>query len=370
MARSAFGAAILLLAAAVASPLGAQESRTHTVKSGDTLWDLARQYLGDPFLWPEIYRLNTMVVEDPHWIYPGEVLRLSASGDVASVPTTDTPPPEVTDTARVPEGLAVVPTEADTGEGWRRYFAARTGGAMIVGGMEPMPYHALRRGEFYSSGFLTEGRDLPFGRLLGRVTPLQIAAAPRRETASVFADVLIRAPRGTTYETGDTLFVARLGDRMGGFGRAVIPTGLVRVGEVSDGRTVGTVIAQYGEITDGQLLLPVDAFSPSGTARAVPVADGVEARILGGTSPQVLKAPQDVVFLDKGSQAGVAPGDIFEVRRSETRRADGVPNVPEVMALLQVVRVGERSATARVISVTSPAFAEGAETRQVGRLPS
>ena len=64
--------------------------KTHTVKRGDTLWDIAKTYLGDAFLWPEIYRLNTDIIEDPHWIYPDELLKLP--GQQAKVVAV-TPPP-------------------------------------------------------------------------------------------------------------------------------------------------------------------------------------------------------------------------------------------------------------------------------------
>jgi hypothetical protein len=370
MMRTSFGRIGLVLAAAVASApaLSAQQARpeTHTVRSGDTLWDLARRYLGDPFLWPEIYRLNTMIVEDPHWIYPDEVLRLSASGDVASVPTTDTPAP----TARDSAARAAENDIAPSGEDWKKYFNNPTGGAGTLSSLASRPYNALRSGEFHSSGFLTEGRELPYGRLLGRVTPSQIGIESVTQSAMLHSEVLLEAPRGGSYQTGDSLLIVHQGHAVPGFGRVVVPRGMVRVTEVAPGRIVAFIIAVYGSIEQGDRVLPAEKFTPSGTARAAAVADGVEARVLGGPTAQILKGPQDVLFLDKGSRDGVAPGDIFEVRRAEVRRVDGAVDVPEVMAVLQVVRVGERSATARILTVSSPDIADGTGSRQVAKLPS
>lgn len=58
----------------------AQEVKTdypeeYIVKRGDTLWDISGHFLEDPWLWPEIWQVNEQV-ENPHLIYPGDILRL------------------------------------------------------------------------------------------------------------------------------------------------------------------------------------------------------------------------------------------------------------------------------------------------------
>ncbi len=46
----------------------------HTVVKGDTLWAIAKKYVNDPFLYPELARLSN--IKNPHRIYPGNRVRI------------------------------------------------------------------------------------------------------------------------------------------------------------------------------------------------------------------------------------------------------------------------------------------------------
>ncbi len=48
----------------------------HQVAPGDNLWQLSDQYYFDPYLWPNIYRMNTTVIGDPDVLEPQEELTL------------------------------------------------------------------------------------------------------------------------------------------------------------------------------------------------------------------------------------------------------------------------------------------------------
>jgi LysM repeat protein len=52
----------------------------HTVKAGDTLWDISQMFLKSPWRWPELWGMNRDQIRNPHLIYPGQVLLLVKSG--------------------------------------------------------------------------------------------------------------------------------------------------------------------------------------------------------------------------------------------------------------------------------------------------
>ena len=66
----------------------AKKTTTYTIKSGDTLWEIAEKFLGSGSKWKTIYTANKDIIESTakkhgksssdngHWIYPGVKLKI------------------------------------------------------------------------------------------------------------------------------------------------------------------------------------------------------------------------------------------------------------------------------------------------------
>jgi nucleoid-associated protein YgaU len=48
----------------------------YVIEKGDTLWAIAKKYLGDGNKYPEIFEANKEVIKDPDLIYPGQKIRI------------------------------------------------------------------------------------------------------------------------------------------------------------------------------------------------------------------------------------------------------------------------------------------------------
>ena len=393
--RALLAASLLVGVPVVASAQNASVPETHTVRKGDTLWDLAKTYFGDPLTWPQIYKLNTGVIEDPHWIYPGEVLQLAGSGagviPVQPAPVANAPAPMADAVAQAPDApAAAVEPEvyADTpapapgggargagpipGDPTRLFGKTHPEGAsadQLVAYAEKA-YRPLRPGEFYSAGFLTENQKLSYGEVLGDVAPPQVANLQPPTAASQFSRIGITPPKGAAYQVGDSLMIARVVTSYAGYGDVVWPTGLARVIEVGPKQTTAVILHQYQRIRIGQVALPLERFVPGGSARAVPVADGIEAKVIQARSENILTEQQSILFLDKGRADGVAPGDVFELWRTPEERWDAASTIAEPMARLQIVRVGEHTSSALVIRIISADIRPGTTAKQVAKLPN
>jgi len=58
----------------------------HVVRNRDTLWDISYHYFASPWEWPKVWSYNPQIT-NPHWIYPGDLVRLLPRGMFSTAPS-------------------------------------------------------------------------------------------------------------------------------------------------------------------------------------------------------------------------------------------------------------------------------------------
>lgn len=341
-----------------------QEVR-HVVKRGDTLWDLAKHYLNDPFRWPDVFRRNTDVVEDPHWIYPGEVLR---------IPGTAVRPDALR--AAQDEGIVVSrvvtrPATPTTTSGSTVFAEGMGRQSIALAPAERARGSGVRRGEVDAAPFVTHHRGPDgAGAVIGTGERHAVQVGVRDHRFQLYEHAYLSAPAGVSLEIGAQVMALASGTELSDTTRLMVPTGVFRVVEQASGPrpAKARLIRQFGEVFVGQRLVAYDSRPPADDRELEPVASSADARVMWVHNDPVLPSLQHYVILSAPPGGSLAPGDRLTLVDPALADSDDTVTLPEDAALVQVVKVTPHGATAVVLAQRFPTIRQGMPARLSARL--
>lgn len=313
-------------------------SRTHLVQKGDTLWDLAGKYLGNPYAWPQIWELNQWI-KDPHWIYPGDPLIIDLGRAVA---TADSVPDAVSnlqpDLRRADPGAVRRPELGFSFQDFIQLpFLAPQGAEAFYKGQGAFTLTSNRRED---RKFLAEGETV----YLNGGTDQGVKVGDRFVILKTVTRKLMH-PTVPKRQLGDVI-------QQVGVIRVVTPQpkGSVAVIErCMDSVSVGDHLVRFTEPANLPLQLRTDTGDPVKTLANSSVVVFVR-------DSKLQAAGGDMVIVDRGGNDGLKVGDVLLAVReiSYPVGADGDKKSPtesttHFLGQALVVRTEGQSATCRIL---------------------
>ena len=362
--------------------------RTHVVRKGDTLWDIARAYTNDPLRWKQVYHLNTATVEDPHWIYPGERLRLPGSAvadataatlpartshdarTVAAVPS-DTASPVTVELSASPisgptDGQTVFTRTLDE----RATRPPLTRVALPAQAQTRTAAPTLRPGEVYAAPYVERDEGPPnAGRIVGSgdVPGIPLTESERPLQSGERAFVVL--PPGMSSAPGTRYIAVRRGPMLEGVGQVMIPTGVVTVERAQPGQAVeARVVARFEPMLTGDELVTMEAI-PSNLPRPRAQTGGAETSVLWVEGEPALPSLQSYLIVEGGSDSGMQAGDQIMLYRERRTTSDGIVLPESEIAIAQIVRVTPQASSAMIINQTYAGIHQGTRGRVSAKMP-
>ena len=246
------------------------DTRVHTVRRGDTLWDICDAYFKNPYQWPRIWSYNPEI-ENPHWIFPGEQIRLYAGAQLA--------------TGTTPQGGGGLVTRT------------RTFGPESV---------FLRDTGFIDSG---DADNMEWGTING--------SREDKLFLTDYDETYVHIGSKHNVNIGDELTVFRK-VRQAGNGEVIQIQGTLRIDDWNPTERMARarVIEALDPIERGAEVGPVqrkfEVISP------VRNENEAQAHIIASVHPHDFWGQNQVIFIDAGSKSGLVAGNrMFIVRRGD-----------------------------------------------------
>lgn len=257
----------------------------YTVKRGDTLWGIASMYLRDPWDWPEVWYINPSI-RNPHLIYPGDKLALAYDSNGR---------PQV----RLVESSAL-------------RLEPRLRSTPITAAIPTIPYASI-------AAFLERPTVLTKDEV--RAAPHVVAFKNDHVIAGSGHIAYIGGLGSEQHERYTVVHVSdRLRDPQNGhtLGYLGIYTATALISQPSTDPARAVLIDTARETLRGDKLVSSDVQVPLNLEPRAPSTqiDGRVAWIVGDTGISDLAGQYDIVVVNRGSDAGLEPGNVLEVDKA------------------------------------------------------
>lgn len=267
----------------------------HFVKKGENLWDITEKYLKDPYMWVELWKINPQV-RDPHWIYPGQKIKLPFKTGKKEEPMTLT---EVEEQPEVRE-LTIWTSSPKT---------------VDVPSQRPQKIfkYVIQANQINKMSYFSEKE---MDKKIVILTP-----EDNRMMGFVGSKYFIEGGSIHGIEAETTYKIVRpfkkLRDVETGkeYGYLYSIVGLMKITEVYPQVSVGYVTQSYMEVLAGDMLIPFDQSDNAEIVvkRAKPFLEG---KILDFQEGFKFIQNGNFVFIDKGKNDGLEKGDLLKIEQS------------------------------------------------------
>jgi hypothetical protein len=266
-----------------------QVTGPHVVKKGDTLWAICEHYFQNAYQWPRIWSYNPQI-QNPHWIEIGDQVQLQPSGAGGATGGSGGGPADP---------MATRPSQSS---------------GRLVDARRRVPQSTVFLRE---EGFVQNEAVDTWGEITG---------APEDKMFLMDTDdVYVRVAPEKDVRVGQELTVFRP-VRSAGDGKIVQIQGTVRVSSYNarDRVARGRVIETLDVIERGARLGNI----PRRFEIVPPVRDeaDLDAKVLGSVVSHQLYGQYQVVYLDKGADDGLRPGNLLLAMRQGDQWRQSLPS--------------------------------------------
>jgi hypothetical protein len=321
----------------------------YTVKKGDTLWDISQHFNDTPWHWPDLWKENDQIT-NPHWIYPGERIRLyhglgehkyQEQENKAAEITPLKPIKTVIPKAITPKSLEPIVTEKHI------YFA----GMNRVGFIRKEPVETTGR------IFKAQGRK----ELVSTEDTIYVQPEGNKDAG------FIPGSRHTVYRT---LAPTRERKSVERIGFQYYLLGVIEIIKNESEYAVAKVIDIYREIRINDKLMPY-VNRPQQLPITKPMA-GIEGRIITSEEHSKLMGEHSIAFINKGEKDNLFPGQNYEIYYSMKHRWLSKKNntdlVPTKIGSLVILHTEKETSTVLIYD-SSNSISAGARFHASNSIP-